>query len=314
MKFLWQTRDVELVAPRSWVVATPNAVEAWSTFRLPFHPKGEALALKAELAAKISRLTPGIDRILDCVYCSADKTFVDAENVLIYNVGESCFSEVAAHGIRFERVFREPPPSRKPLREPGVRHYVAYRSAAPIAEFTHWPRGKLIATWSNAVWPTNAGTSPTPFWLAIRAAGPQTVASSRGRTKLIGLRVTVAGGEKPIRPAKMIKPVFDAAISAFHVHSEPSVMRAAVERLAARGLGDTAALEQLLTDLRFDLLGPRNLVAPYGSGANTDGVKWNPEDERCVAGELRWTPRAEDRVFSGELFEVEARDLTPAQS
>lgn len=305
---------MELVSPRSWVVATQDAVEAWSTFRLPFQPKGEELALRTELAAKISRLTPSRDRILDCIYRSADKTFVDAENVLIYNVGESSFSEVAAHGVRFERVFGEPPTSPEPLREPGAQHHVAYRSAAASAGFAHWHHGKVIATWSNAVWPANAGTSPTPFWLAIRAAGPLTPASSRERSRLIGLRVTVAGGGTPIRPAKMIKPVFDAAISAFHVHSEPAVMRAAVERLAARGRGDTATLEQLLTDSRFDLLGPRNLVAPYRSGANTDGVKWNPEDERCVAGELRWTPGAQDSVFSGELFEVEAMDLTPTQS
>lgn len=306
-------RDVESASPLFRVVATQDSVEAWSSFRLPFQPRGEALALRTALASKISELIPGPDRIVHCMYCSADKTFVDTENVLIYNVGEGCFREVAAHGIRFERVFGEPPPSPEPLRDSGPRHYVAYRSAAPATEFTHWQRGKMIATWSDAVWPASAGTSPTPFWSAIRAAGPQTLAPSREPGRLIGLRVTVGGGEKPMRPAKMVKAVFDAGISAFHVHSKPSVMRAAVERLAARDRGDAARLEQLLTDSRFDLLGPRNLVGPYRSGASTDGVKWNPEDERCVAGELHWTPGTEDRVFSGELFEVEARDPVPAQ-
>lgn len=52
-------------------------------------------------------------------------------------------------------------------------------------------------------------------------------------------------------------------------------------------------------DSEFDLLGPRNHLSPY-----RDGVKWNPEDERCVIGELLWTPSSGPKQISGELFEV----------
>jgi hypothetical protein len=303
-RFIWRDEDLEVVPPPYYVDPELPAARAWSTFRLPFEPKGNALAFRAELRAKIESLMPGTDQVIECVYQSADPSFVDAENVLIYNVGESCFAKTAAHGIRFERVYEKPPPCPKTLAEPGALHYVAYQTVAPGGEFTHWQRSKSIATWTDAEWPERASTSPTLFWLAIRHAQPQRIGSLREQAGLFGLRVTVTGTGRPIRPAKMIKPIFDAAISAFHVHNEPAAMAKATERLAARGHGDAATLGQLLTDPRFDLLGPRNLVAVYRGGESSDGVKWNPEDERCVAGELLWAPSPEVKRFSGELFEV----------
>jgi hypothetical protein len=114
----------------------------------------------------------------------------------------------------------------------------------------------------------------------------------------LGLRIVVVGGE-PIRPAKLIKPLFDAAISAFHSHNEPAAMDAAIGRLTAQGHGRASTLRRLLAEQRFDLLGGRNLVAPYRAS-----VKWNPADERCVTGELRWVLEGGERRFSGELFEA----------
>lgn len=293
------------VVPRRPYYVDPDrlSVRAWSPFRLPFQPNGNALALRAELVSKIRALSPGADEIVECVYQSADRSFVDTENVLIYNVGESCFLRAAARGIRFERVFERPPACPEVLIDPGAAHFMTYRTV-PRAEFTHWQRGGTIATWTDAAWPEGAETSPTPFWLAIRKAHLQKVGGLRERAQPLGLRVTVTGAGSPIMPAKMIKPLFDAAISAFHVHNEPAAMAKATERLAARGYGDAATLAQLLTDPQFDLLGPRNLVAAYRGGVSSDGVKWNPEDERCVAGELLWTSSQEAKRFSGELFEV----------
>ncbi|HEY8656778.1 MAG TPA: hypothetical protein VIN34_08600 [Candidatus Limnocylindria bacterium] len=275
-------------------------VEAWSTFRLPFQPKGHSLGLRTQLAEKIKSLTSrGPTDVVTCVYQSIEPSFVDSENVLVYNVGASAFSKIAERGIRFERVTQYPPPCSQPLPPPGALHYVSYRLAAPTAEFAHWKRGKPIASWVDAPWPVQGGTSPTPFWLAIRLAKPQLINTARDRTTLLGLRVTVTGGDRSIGPATMIKPIFDAAISAFHVHNDPVAMSAAIERLVSRGRGDRATLERLLTDGRFDLLGARNLLSPYREGA-----KWNPEDERCVAGDLLWTPKSGPKQFSGELFEV----------
>lgn len=61
-------------------------------------------------------------------------------------------------------------------------------------------------------------------------------------------------------------------------------MRDSAERMAASGVGaDAPTLERLLTDRRFNLLGaPRSRVAARGEG----DVRWNPEDERCVAAQL----------------------------
>jgi hypothetical protein len=297
--------DLTVIEPPPYRIRqAPDTVEAWSTFRLPFQPRGNAVHLKTELAAGISGLSPRSGEILDCTYWSGATSFVDTENALVYNVGESCFSKAATHGIRFERVFQQPPSCPENLPDPGALHYMAYRTVAPSGEFTNWRRGKTIATWTDADWPEKAGTSPTLFWLAIRKVHPQRLGNLRERAGLFGLRLTVTGGGRPIRPANMIKPMFDAAVSAFHVHDEPAAMAKALERLAARGHGDVATLGQLLTDPRFDLLGARNLLSAFRGGATADGVKWNPEDERCVAGELLWAPSQDAKRFSGELFEV----------
>ena len=281
---------------RTIVKAGLELVEAWSTFRLRFQPKGHSLGLRTQLAEKIKSLTDrGQADVVTCVYQSVEQSFVDPENVLIYNVGPSAFSKIASHGIRFERVTQHPPPCPQPLPPPGALHYASYRLGAPTAEFTHWKRGKPIALWVDAAWPVQAGTSPTPFWLAVRQVNPQLINAAGHRTTLLGLRVTVTGGDRSIGPATLIKPIFDAAISALHVHDNPVARTAAIDRLVSSGQGDFAALERLLTDARFDLLGPRNLLSAY-----RDGVKWNPEDERCVAGELRWAPGDAMRVMAVE--------------
>jgi hypothetical protein len=308
-RFVWGDDEPELVdsaAPRFEIRSSYGLVEAWSTFRLPYQPKDDALKFRNKLAKTISEMAHEPDHILDCTYCSTDSTFADTENVLIYNVGGKCFSEAAARGIRFERVHVTPPSPPTQLPEPGAQHYVAYRTVSPDHAFTHWQRGRVVASWSDATWPATKGTAPASYWLAIRTSTPD-LSESLDQGAHFGLRVVVTGSGKPIEPAKIIKPLYDGAISAFHVHNEPVSMRAAVERLAANGRGEVVDLERLLRDPRFDLLGKRNLVSPYRGGIKSDGVKWNPEDERCVAGELLWTPGTGEKRFSGELFELQPR-------
>jgi hypothetical protein len=98
----------------------------------------------------------------------------------------------------------------------------------------------------------------------------------------------------------------DAAISAFHVHTDAAEARAVATRINAldASLNRRAVADQLL-DQSFNALGERALVSPYRSG-----WKWNPADELCVAAQvIRHAGSASS--FSGEIFEMSPR-IKPA--
>src|SRR4051794_16426556 len=84
-------------------------IEMWSTHRLPFEPKGALLGARNELRRRVSNMLPVSDRILEARYISPTHSFVDTENVLIYNVGPSAFRSAASHGIEFLRDYGSVP-------------------------------------------------------------------------------------------------------------------------------------------------------------------------------------------------------------
>jgi hypothetical protein len=147
------------------VVSTPAGVEAWSRFRLPFQPRGSALDFRGQLRSAIGQLEDPGDRVLDCVYTSAVADFVDAENVLIYNVGPSTFSAAARNGLRLQRSFTASPASPLRLAPPGELHHLAYRFRKVGDSFDQWDTGAPVASW-RAVWPKSVDV--TALWLAIR--------------------------------------------------------------------------------------------------------------------------------------------------
>src|SRR5207237_6008038 len=80
-------------------------VEAWSVRRLPFEPTGALLELRSALRQALSSLTnrAGPGYRLSAVYRSVGTDLVDAENVLLYNVGAACFGRPMS--VHVERRF-----------------------------------------------------------------------------------------------------------------------------------------------------------------------------------------------------------------
>ena len=277
------------------MVPTRTAVHAWSEFRLPFQPRGTALHFREELRSAIRSLEDPGDRILDCVYSSAAKDFVDAENVLIYNVGPSTFSVAARNGLRLQRRFAAPPAP--PIGLMPVHHLV-YRFGQVSDSFDHWDTGGPVASW-RAVWPKRVDV--TALWLAIRHG--ETRVSRRAVGSQVGVRVEIGPN---VSIAEALKPVLDAAISAFHVEAHEPRARAVAARIhEADALIGARAMSDQLLDQRFNALGERALVSVYRSR-----WKWNPADELCVAAQvIRHSGDAS--AFSGEIFEVSPR-IEPA--
>jgi hypothetical protein len=90
-------------------------------------------------------------------------------------------------------------------------------------------------------------------------------------------------------------------ICALQAHADAAFLPEVVKRLATVLPVDPSEIEERLLDQRRAVLGvvPR-LVSPYRSG-----VKWDPADHLCVAGELLAAEPVDERwAIRGELVEL----------
>jgi hypothetical protein len=289
----------ELSTPRPYEVVVDLrglCVEAWSTKRLPFEPKGWLASLRAELRGALPALYGGPDRVLSAVYGSPDPEPCDVENVLLYNVGARALRVVAAHGLRLERTYECPEP---PARLAGTgRHYVRYCSSPRAAGFQAWTEGRVLAAWSGVPMPAlSEATRPATVWFALAAAEIEAT-NALGERQPFGLRLEL---EVPrtsrIAPAKIVKPLVDGTISALHCH-DGSALAELSGRLAGQiGVPGEKIASRLMDD-RCAVLGPRRLLWP-----RAHGVQWNPADDRCLALELR-IDHGDRLALSGRLFAI----------
>jgi hypothetical protein len=278
-----------------------DAVEVWSTERLPFEPKGWMLDLRSELRAALRQMRARHGAVLAAVYGSQVDTFCDVENVLVYNVGAGNFAATGAVGLRLERGYFCPAPPTG-LGD-AARHYACYSLAPPGQGFACWGRGTVLAQWSGvAVSPLSETTKPGLVWHALRRAALDVVPREDPLAPFgLELVVGATGHERPA-PAKIVKPLVDGVIAALHAH-DGSALDDVSERLHAQLPDESASdIAGLLVDESAAALGQRRLLWPRMSG-----VQWNPADDLCVAIEVRIEPAAQ-REIAGRLFEVERRE------
>ena len=130
-----------------------TTVEAGSSVRLPFEPHGELYKYRDALRAALRKLTPAPSHGLVATYLSPDSEFVDAENVLLYNVGAGSYSHLVAGGLFVSRE-----PSADDL------HHLRY----PVAPIPVLPPGKRLASIESTV-PVDLH-SPGAWWSVLRSA------------------------------------------------------------------------------------------------------------------------------------------------
>jgi hypothetical protein len=120
-----------------------RTVEAWSTSRLPFEPKGWLLELRAELRTALKRVRSRDGRVLSALYGSPISGYCDAENILIYNVGASHMAAASVSGLRVERSYRSPDPPAD--LDGGADHYWRYSHAPTGEPFAAWREERTVA-------------------------------------------------------------------------------------------------------------------------------------------------------------------------
>jgi hypothetical protein len=226
----------------------------------------------------------------------------DVENLVLYNI--DTFTVAGQNGIRFEYGAAAPP-------APDGSEYqfcYCYALEPRSGTFADWQPRRTLASFDWTDLGAFAGDKKlAQVWLALARAR----ARVRGRVDVF----EPCGPETPfavkvdVRPPQGLRPVFgnlvkgtfDGVICAFQSHTDATVLREVVKRLAAQLGVDPEEIERYLLDQYWAVLGavPR-LVSPYRKG-----LKWDPSDHRCVAGELRAAEPVGSRwEIKGELVEL----------
>jgi hypothetical protein len=275
-----------------------DCVELWSMSRLPFQPIGELREMRGQLANSVRTLRCTSDQLVHGIYASPLEDLCDAENILFYNVGLGPFEQSCLKGLRFERIFAEPPPNPAPLLSRPL-HYQCYCPSDVKEGFRYWQRARILARWSLEVASLDALKSAARVWWLMRSQSNrlQIAADTQG---WFGLSVSIRVDEGcRVNAPALMKPVFDGVLSAFHSHSGQRTELVA-EVLARRLNVPARELTRHLLSPSVAVLGVRQLLWPW-----RDSVQWNPADERCVAGELLVERSDDPRIaLLGELFEV----------
>ena len=271
--------------------------------KLPY-PSGKVKDLPAwvedalhPLRSELEALDAERDEIIEAEYISAQLRG-DIENVLFYNVRkDTSFRKSPRNGLRFRYLAKEPPDP--PEREEHFPHYQSYQlgkketpfldeyenvasyefdfapSQKPELNDVWW--GSVNAEWNlNIEWKLklNRGEVLERFVLRVDARYPQST------------------GEYAVR---RVKKVFDGIASAMHVWTNQKRVDEVASCVAA------AYQEVSCESVRAKL--QNNNHAFLGKN---NKQRWDPADDKCVAGELLLSPNSKDNWrFKVEILAIE---------
>lgn len=264
-------------------------LDVWSERRLQYNEKPETKVLKAAIGDAISSLQAKPGEILSAVFTSSKSDLVDAENVLLYNVGAARFTGVAREGLRFERVHQAPT---------RYQHHHRYELVPRSSPSEHWQRGETRVTAASLPIPV-LREKPDEVWRAVRSR----VVTAPMHSGPYGLLVTLTT-PKAVRLAALVKPLLDGIISGLHAH-DGTDLEILAARLAQRLGYPIEEIVRLLMDPREAVLGVRPLLRKRTDG----GLHWNPADDECVTCTLlsKVSPQASGWLLDFELFAVAPR-------
>jgi hypothetical protein len=283
-----------------------RSVEAWADDYVRFERRPEwQERLRRELRERLRRLQASPGEVLQATFYGHKPARGDVENLLIYNIDPSGRGSLAAgarYGIRFELAERPPPAGSGREYPVGYRYALVPRTAG----LGSWRDHRRLAWWEWTELGAFAGEKHLEqVWLAL-SRGERLVAALPVRPDTpFAVRVVVrppTGVAAPL--ATLIKGIFDGVICAFQAHGDAMNVTEVAGRIAARGTASSTEVEDLLLDARHAVLGiAPQLVRPY-----RDGVKWDPVDDLCVAGELLTVePTGAEWALRGEIVELAPR-------
>jgi hypothetical protein len=296
---------VESSSPTNYLIKGPwdngNSVELWTTVRLPFEPKEWLLEMRNSLKLAIRDLQSGDNTILNAIYSSNQREFVDIENVLIYNVGTAAFRHLCNKGLRFERRIASPPEISIKFNESSIHHHY-YGVTNREAPSLYWKKEVTLACWKDITFPPIKGeNNPHFFWYAMKK-GSIEVTNEHPFPSEYGIRVIIKSPiDTEINLASVIKPLLDGIISSFHMHDGTDILEI-TKRLSKLVMNEeSAASEEMLASSQTAVLGRRNLLHRF-----RQGLQWNPADDSCMMAEILLDDSLEKGKWSlsGEIYTI----------
>lgn len=272
-----------------------SKIELWLKEKLPYPNKVKDLPPWVEnalcpLRNELEALNAEQKEIIEAEYISTHLRG-DVENVLFYNIrSNTSFKKSSRHGLRFrylDRKPRKPPKSAKFF--PHYQSYQLVKSDTPflLDECENIARYKFDVThiqipddvWWHSV---NAGwklkvrvikqlQEDWKFALRIHAWYPQSPTETRQYA------------------VRHMKKLFDGISSAMHVWTNEEWVNKVAGRVAKAWKVSPNLVRAKLQNNAYALLGPN------------DKRRWDPDDDRLVAGELLLFPNTKDNWH----FEVE---------
>jgi hypothetical protein len=268
-----------------WEVWGPTegaqVVEAWADGHIPFEPKlAWQKDLRSEIRSRCRLLEPPADEILDTAFFGPMPDRSDVENLVLFNIDDSAnsFEQSGRNGIRFSYGAELPPAAPSGDSYKNCYRYRFTPRVRTLASFEHdWidlggfdGDKKLAQVWLALAHGFNTGT--------VRISSP---GIGPDEEFAVNIAIRSPHGEK-WSLGKLVKPIVDGVISAFHAHTDATDLSEIVGRLAKQLRADPVMIKGYLLDRRRAVLGdvPRLI---YLRG---DGVQWNPSDHLCTVGEL----------------------------
>jgi len=236
---------------------------------IPFDKlRPEQLEERRKLQDLLRQLQPGRGQLLIAHYSGPKHPKSDAENLLLYNIGNACFASAFRYGVQFEECSVR-----------SLRSEYRYRVSVPASSPRSWHRISRLADFAEIVLPAPNDRWAHQVWFNLRAARlPATVIHQGPFEVALELRTPPSVSAK-LGPEKL-KKLLDGLVAAYQWDARG---RHVVEAFAllAKYLGRPAdQLRSLLCDSAGAVLGsPGELLSVYRRG-----IKWNPDDHHCVAG------------------------------
>lgn len=276
------------------IVSEDGMVQAFSKKRIPYQPQGWRKELRDALQCALSELNPPAEnQCLIASYSGKQNEFFDLENVLFYSIGAASFRQIATNRIFAKNC------SQQTLNESNKESEFPYRYTYKIRDSQTcndvWVNHVIAAEWEPvSISASFSKNKAIDYWRALREDHDKIKLYQRIPDGLFGIKIKLSVPKaKTVNLTTVVKPLLDGVICAFH--SADYQLQEESSLIAAR-LG-VSAQQFLCTDT--DILGEHRFIYPYRGSS----VKWNPQDDRCVAFEIE-VERNDDGEcsFSGEIY------------
>lgn len=254
-------------------------VQAWAEDYIRFERRPPWQdRLRGEIRSRCQQLEPTAEQVFHATFFGSKLPNADVENLALYNIDR--FRVAGRNGIRFEHGCAVPPAPDGAEYRFGYRYALARRTDS----FAHWRRGRTLASfgWTD-LGKFNSEKQLAQVWLALWRGEARTFFPAIEPDTRFGVRIEVRAprGRQPVWGGLM-KGIVDGVICAFQTHSDRPVSPEVLDRIAKATGAQPDEIERYLCDRSRAVLGVRRrLVSVYRSG-----VKFDPADHLCVAGEL----------------------------